>query len=323
MKERFLDELTKILKEYEVSDISEIITYFDEMIEDAKDSGLTEEAIIKGLGSIEEIALVLKGREDTNDEDEEDGVYSAYNEGNRRVFNAPLSSLRQISIDLADDDVVVSETEDNLFYFYYSDFDDENTYFIEYTGTKFKVKTGLKSFVAELFKRKDKHSVELVIPKSYKGDLKIETSSGDIDIANIRSREMKIETVSGDIDILDVITKETKIENVSGTVKVSTVDTGKFKIESVSGDIKVSKIVSNTIKFDSVSGSIEADIKAEFIKAETVSGDIEINIAGEKSEYAIKVTSPSDIYKERTYLKDDKYIKIDTVSGKVLYYFKD
>ena len=55
-KEQFLDELRRELSGLPREDIEERIAFYEEMIADRMDEGMSEKEAVSGIGSVEEIA---------------------------------------------------------------------------------------------------------------------------------------------------------------------------------------------------------------------------------------------------------------------------
>ena len=298
-KEVFLKELREDLENYEVNDIDEIIAYFDEMIEDKKDNGMDEEVIIDSLDSPKEIALVLKGKE-VKEEEIREGEYEMHD--GRVRYTKEATDLLSISIDIADDEIKVTRGDDDNLYVIFEEKENDHYKIKEKDrGSKLKIEKNTPP-IFNIFNSKERALLELILPSGYSGELKIETVSGNIEGSDLKLRKLRAETVSGDV----------VIENC---------DIEDLKVQAVSGDIEVKDVRAVSLKVDNVSGDSEVDVKADFIKTESVSGDLTIDIKGEEKDYAIYYDKLMKDYKLRTELKDQKHLKMESVSGTIDYHF--
>lgn len=62
-KQEFMDELKIAIQDQAYTTVSQAITYYDEMIDDLIEDGISEEDAISQLGSIEKIALQIKNED--------------------------------------------------------------------------------------------------------------------------------------------------------------------------------------------------------------------------------------------------------------------
>lgn len=294
-KDEFLKALKGDLSDLRVSDVDEIIAYFDEMIEDKKDEGLSEEEIIKGLSSPREIALVLKGQDEKGNSEKtsEDDEYL--------VYQTEGSTLNEIVIDDVFHDIKVSEGDDDFVTFIYPK-EDKYLYRIKNKGQKLKISRNDDHFFsAKIFK--ERKGTKLILPKGYGDSLKVETVSGNTTISDVNLAFLKIESVSGSVDLERVFARTGKVEVVSGDLRGDELRGKEFKVEMVSGKAR-----------------IEA-LQYDFIKIETVSGNVDIEIEGKEEDYAISYEKILKSYKIREELKQQKYLKLEAVMGEITYRF--
>ena len=124
------------------------------------------------------------------------------------------------------------------------------------------------------------HKMTITVPQDFKGDLKINNSSGTVQLEDVDGKEIQIKNTSGSI----------KLNNVSSE--------GSLSVKNTSGSIKFTDVEAGTdMKAENTSGSIKLDaLKAGGnISLETTSGSIKGEIVGKESDYRIraKVSSGS------------------------------
>ena len=148
---------------------------------------------------------------------------------------------------------------------------------------------------------------EVWLPASYKGELALATSSGDItsEMDLVLERDLSAASTSGEITMPDVmagnvslsstsgdimvkqLTGETNIASTSGYVNVETI-TGNAQIATTSGDITVQHIDGNAV-FNSTSGNAKIMEGGGGRSVSTSSGDVTID--GADGSWQIYTTS--------------------------------
>jgi lia operon protein LiaG len=139
-------------------------------------------------------------------------------------------------------------------------------------------------------------SVEVLLPQKIYDSIKIDTSSGDIALENLKIKESMIEASSGDILINNFASPKSYFRTSSGEIELFNV-TGDIKAEASSGDIFIEHLdVNGNINANTSSG----DITIKYVETPTSlaidfngsSGEAEIMLDGinyeEKSEHAIR-----------------------------------
>ncbi len=146
------------------------------------------------------------------------------------------------------------------------------------------------------------------------GSLVYSASSSDISFDSVESDSITLKTLSGDIDLEKVDSDSISLSTRSGDVEINKV-TGTLKIDCTSGDIMIDKHSGGDLFAKSVSGDIEADTDASVINIQAISGDVELESAGEVEEINLDSKS-GDI---ACTLDDDNYTAdIYSLSGDIL-----
>ncbi|ERI91721.1 hypothetical protein HMPREF1982_02764 [Clostridiales bacterium oral taxon 876 str. F0540] len=175
--------------------------------------------------------------------------------------------------------------------------------------------------------------LDIYIPSSYSDTLKLSSSSGDLNVKNLKLSNLECNASSGNANIENVsadnfvynsssgslkadklTTKTSKLSNSSGS-KRATGFTGDLKVSSSSGDTKIDYAAfDNNINVDSSSGSVEIKLPESsnfYLSAHTSSGgiktDFPITVKGETGRHELIGTVGSDKNK----------IKINTSSGSI------
>ena len=122
------------------------------------------------------------------------------------------------------------------------------------------------------------HKVEIFIPESFKEKLKIETSSGDVELlSGLKLEKLELSTSSGDVKCSEMLEIEAfECQTNSGASSFASVQTEDYEIESASGDVQIESLTGKG-KIQTASGYITAElINGESHEIKANSGDITI-----------------------------------------------
>ncbi len=122
----------------------------------------------------------------------------------------------------------------------------------------------------EMFAAAD--GVILRIPEGYAQNIKVLTTSGDVDVEDVPCRELRIVSTSGDVDVR--IGEEHCLRNAD--------------IITTSGDIEAT-VFSDSVDVSSTSGDVEVEGCSLRLNTRTVSGDVDVR--AETAEYTFKTVS--------------------------------
>lgn len=134
----------------------------------------------------------------------------------------------------------------------------------------------------------------LEIPESVRS-IRIDGSSGDTDLRNVRLDELIGKSLSGDLVIEESGVGNITFQAASGDIKMEHTEASAAYVQCASGDIDIrycrmdlfAKTISgdvtvrhhdgNEVTLNCVSGDIDADLASAHVLAKTVSGDIELH----------------------------------------------
>ena len=299
MLEKYFEELRKELETRNAKDSQEILSYFEEIVNDHLDNGESEESIIASLGSVEQLADSICEKQTTNE------IIPHEQHLERRTF----SGISKINIDVKAYDVTIEITDEENGWLEYNSSDD--IYLdVNISNNKISIEeedssTIVNTFFAKIFSLRGRGFqgyLHIYCPKDKMFDLCINTVSGDVKVKDVKCDEIEFESVSGDMKLQDVFSRDLNIDTVSGdfnSQKITIIDT--FKAQSVSGDFNIN------------------NLKCDEITIETVSGDVEISVDGNMDDYNIYEES---LRKNVSYeSKGNKSLEIETVSGDISYRF--
>jgi lia operon protein LiaG len=156
-------------------------------------------------------------------------------------------------------------------------------------------------------------NVEVFIPQKIYDSIKIDTSSGDILIQDLKAKETIFETSSGDIIASNLYTEVNRFHSSSGEMELSNV-TGDIEAKSSSGDMIIDYLNANgNLDAKTSSGDVNVTYQDEpnslAIDFQGSSGEGDVSLDGvnfeEKSENAIRGMIGSGHFK----------LKVETSSG--------
>ena len=109
--------------------------------------------------------------------------------------------------------------------------------------------------------------------------------------------ELSVDTASGEVKVSDVRGESISIETGSGGVSASNLRSNDLKINTGSGNIDVTSLTSPQVSLETGSGSVVADLAGEIwnVNVETGSGDITLKVPPTLAAEVDIETSSGDI----------------------------
>jgi len=238
--------------------------------------------------------------------------------------------IKDINIDSFSSDINIIENDDTKVKihiygkFYTKNKNSENNPVIELDNGTLSIKENRKSTIniginlniGELFHRNEMQ-IDLFVPKGYRENMKIDSSSGSVTADPLNLKELDINTFSGDIELKDVTTENTvSLETSSGHIKAGNIQANDINIKSFSGDNNFKSIKADEVYFENSSGSVSfGTVETEKITGNTFSGDIIAEREFKAKDVDIS-TSSGKIRFEGTTIKK---IKCETFSGDITF----
>lgn len=305
----FMAALEKELKNFNVSDKTEILGDFDQHFEESLSKGLSEEEICQKLGNIDEITEIARQYA----EDATDIYYRPETETPQATSDEPTNPSYQevnktfttsyFNIDVG---VVMASTTfglsgDNNTYVAYKSSRPGVTFSAEINGTTLEVKERIEGLGSWLFGLAGMRStLEVLVPKQVYDKATFLGVSGDSEIDRITAQSMSIKTTSGSIHALvhandleiNTISGKSVIENcgepsinslkahiTSGTMSINGFSPSEYDFATTSGKITATALSGNG-KINLITGKASLDY-AEWngsTKLSLVSGNVEMSL---------------------------------------------
>ncbi|MCR3921557.1 MAG: DUF4097 domain-containing protein [Firmicutes bacterium] len=132
-------------------------------------------------------------------------------------------------------------------------------------------------------------TLDIYTPKTYAESIRVDTVSGELDIAELTLKQLEFNSVSGDIESDAVEAEQLVIKTTSGNMNIDDFS-GMISANSVSGDLTVEyREYAHDIEFNTTSGRTELSLPAtaQFeVRLQSVSGKV-------NSEFPITINSSS------------------------------
>lgn len=188
------------------------------------------------------------------------------------ILNESLDSNKKVTVKVKNYDIVIKENnEDNIHIVVEGSEDNKNEIIIDSDSNNINITQESTHACFGFCYYANK--VTIYVPESFTKSLDLFSTSGDINILNnLNSDNHTIKTTSGDIDINNI--RGSSIKSTSGEI---TIHEGKdINALTTSGDITIFK-AENSLDINSTSGEIEIKNLTGFITSSSTSGDITIN----------------------------------------------
>ncbi|WP_160646670.1 DUF4097 family beta strand repeat-containing protein [Chengkuizengella marina] len=164
----------------------------------------------------------------------------------------------------------------------------------------------------------NKVDLQVEIPQKLYDSVKVDVTSGDIDVAQLQANDLTLSTSSGDVTIEELNASDVELTATSGNISAKNgVISSNMLIETSSGDIDTENIISNILTLEVTSGNIEfTNNEVKTSTLQTSSGNITIYNDEHKGDIKAKTTS-GDITIDFEQENESLLIDFKTSSGDV------
>lgn len=285
----FLKELRSLLVANHSEDVDSIVEYFEEYIEDKKESGELEEDILDELGTPTDIVSEILERK----------VVKNNINGLITIIDADVKSL---DIEITTDDVeeVFVEKDENA-----------NVY-VETRDNVLTIKQ-LEDVHNTSFFNRFSQVIKVKLPEdSHLEEVKVSSASGDLYVeGSLYIESLGVRSMTGDIEFDEVEINQLSLKLKSGDVEIEDSNIHQASINTLSGDIDIEDVSMETCDIDMKSGDIDIDnLEVNSLSARTLSGDIDIHLVGDREDYTIQEN-------HKIYGSGEHNIKVSTLSGDI------
>ncbi|QMS84927.1 DUF4097 family beta strand repeat-containing protein [Candidatus Xianfuyuplasma coldseepsis] len=312
---KFLQDLKKELKKRNFSkeEIEEIINDHQEMIETAKEQGLSDEELHLKFGDPEKLAQDLKENAATHVV--EKGGQNV--DGYTLLETFPVTAKEfNVEIALVSEDIKYENHDLDQIEVHYKNIKDTDDYTASFDGSTFTLKRNSRERHFSMRKESVKFIVR--VPEGVQSTtFDVKTVSGDGKYAGITTETLHIKSTSGDAKLTGVVAKDAHISTVSGDLAWKDVTLESCNVSMVSGDVHMlHAAISGDLNTNTVSGDLKLEeTTCDNLILKTVSGDCK---GKEFYPKTVSLRSVSgDIKIENQKQTNIQVLKQKTLSGKV------
>lgn len=352
-KAEYMNELANALERFDTDTRNEIVEDYEAHFAEAAAQGIDEEAVIRELGSIEELIAGLNesvkentgitiGREIDND-----SQWFGF-DGNHYIDGAVIGSKNI--------EIVAAKSNDDMFHLFYQELNEDDELYQEerdgilYAGIKEHNTNFFKNGIfGKLFKsffgytgNEGEHSdtsnedskgdymnalapyegmdfgpgrkIIVLIPDGMK-NVTLNSTTGNINVTGINCEVFSANTTTSNVKINEFECRDFSVKDISGYVEVISGKAETLKIKNVSGSIKSEKISGQRCEQESVSGSVNSELCFNDFSVKTTSGSVYVGAHNEIRECRMSSVSGACMLK----LYDEKNLtaNVSSVSGGV------
>lgn len=317
-REQFLNELRKALSGMKTEELEGVISYYDEMLDDRMEAGMSEEAAVNAMEPVQVIAARVLSEADVSADASET---SEKKENKNQVICRPASEISCLHI-MAENKRILFRSEDTeeitLRYTIEDDtifelHEDGETLTLEcrcrpisscFTGVQngFSLDgllDGIGKFlnsVGNSIVGGESEPIEVILPRVYWGKIEAESRNARITMEGVTcSQDIRLSTTNARVVMNDVVVRDAAVHTTNGRIELHTVyasngldagsTNGQIIAENLSTDQKLSLATTNSrVTLNGVSGK-NIDIR-------TSNGSVSGTVCGNKEDYTIhSVTS--------------------------------
>jgi len=152
--------------------------------------------------------------------------------------------------------------------------------------------------------------------------LKIDLSSGELDVNDITAKTVNLNASSGKINMDNINTEEFGIDISSGKFTLSnSIISGTLRLDLSSGNVNLNNVTTNRLQSNLSSGNVIAKgLISKTVHTDTSSGNVELHIIGNPSDYSIKIdvsVGTTVIEGEGVSIKNTSHIEWGTGTNKI------
>lgn len=295
MNQSYYEELkARLLKNHTEDEVSEMIEYLQEAVED---SGLSEEEYLASLGTIGDVAALFEGKEVQSGPTENKAEAGKDFDGIAKLLiSVPNGSVRvlrgtdpRIACTKGEEAVNIRHEQDKLI-----------VSARPHPGRGF-------------FRRKYPDiDLELVLPESVDLEkLEIHTVNTRTVLDRLCVHSTILDTVNGNVSAQECRFKSTRSSSVNGDLSFTGSDLGQISLDTVNGDLELKSCTVLEGKIDTVNGTVDLHINTDAsIQAETVCAKI-------SSDTDFVVDGIPGTRLKRSGTSPYHVLKISSVSGKI------
>lgn len=310
-KNEFFAVLRAAAADLPSSDLRSWLDYYEELLSDAVEDGLTEEQAVASLGDLRELIDRIRedvpGRVPAVSADEPRAQATFREENGMHIYDVP-DGVRRITLENEEDDVrlfpsedgrcrleipVTEETQEHVSYsdgMLHAAVDGPSAKKSSFKlqihwrakDLRFSRGDAMRLYLPRgeydaLFVRTRSGDIEIPAGFSF-GEIAAQTISGDMSCSSPAGR-LRAETVSGDAEIFRCTPGAVEIQTSSGDISLWDLGLKEdLTVRSASGDVKLESVAARSARIKTAGGDLRADdlTVLDLAQIETASGDVSL-----------------------------------------------
>ena len=351
-KKEFLKRLRKELDTLPRSEREKTIAYYDELIEDRKESGSTEEAAVCAMGEVKSIAAeILADAKERGVELKKRGMPTflkvliiviaalfgvtvlasgvelvrEYNllgkapEWEKVEKDIELGSISSINMDMTTVDLVITKSENDMIRLVYYTNDDLVKYTLDTTSDSVTLTQRSKWIMFGFLSMRNRKGAALYVPAGFTGTINAKTTTGDMMLENVSSAiALNISATTGDITIHGAKSDYALLSVKTGDMRITDCEfKGDMTTTGTTGSVAIKNV--DTVQMNvkrTTGGIIIENVNAAKLEASVSTGGITANYVT-ADEVKLHATT-GDVKLDRLDAKDiDISVSTGDVSGTI------
>lgn len=342
-REQFLKQLRSALSGMKAEELEGVISYYDEMLDDRMEAGMSEEAAVSAMEPVQVIAARVLSEADLTAAAPEDGTEQ---ESKHQEIRRPAGDIRRLCV-TAENKRIVFRSEDTEEIILRYTIEDNNIFELHEDNGMLTLECrcrpvsscftavqegfsldglldGIGKFINNIGNSiigSDNAPIEVVLPRVYWGAVEAESRNARITMEGVTcSQGIRLSTTNARVVLSDVVVREASVHTTNGRIELHDVyaregmdaggTNGQIIAENLNTDQKLCLATTNgRVTLDNVSGQ-DIDIR-------TSNGSVSGTVHGEREEYAIHSHTSNAGNNLMNREGGDKTLRIVTSNGAV------
>lgn len=289
-KNEYMEAIKSALAEYDAELGAEIIGEFENHFAEAKEAGMTEEEIIAGLGSVDEVTAAIKGmygepHSEKMPEPRNEIEIKAATEMNDQEKGLVTSEVDRIEIyGNLDSELVPGEGDGYWEYHKHKNNLFDSPFWRQFWGGREESEDG------GIEVERNGNALVFTLPKNISGHLRIEVPGYvrsikiDGDSSDLDAKGLSLDAFDGNLRYGDYIFENCHIGTVailasSGDVEASGLF-GDIRVQSNAGDIELENHQGPKLDIITNAGDVEISTTSPVVSVRTHAGDVDLKMGG-------------------------------------------
>lgn len=168
----------------------------------------------------------------------------------------PVNGISGVTISYDEEPITFYESENDELVIKEYMTENKRSYYakVEQSSNSIEIHEGGKPLLKSGFSR----YIEVYLPASYRDNLTVTTTDGDIDLTEMKAglHSLKIDSTAGTVQLGDVEAKEVALSSTSGTLDVGDLCADTIRIDSTSGSVSCERL-DGDVTYTTTSGNAE------------------------------------------------------------------